>query len=211
MPSTLHIEETEYGLLPTPTASAIGENQSNHQIHVSKDGTAKPIRESGIKGISNLYATLQVRGMLQTPTATEIGISKDRIEKRTAYRKSIGREYAPGNLLEQIQVMLPIPTAMDSTSATANMKSSQIKEGSMRSMTLSRMILKTPTASDKNMHWKTENWKGDDLGSQINEMLGTRSHLNPQFVAEMMGFPPNWTKLPFQSGDKNQSKDMETQ
>jgi hypothetical protein len=98
--------------------------------------------------------------------------------------------------------MLPTPTAMDSNSATANMKSTQVKEGSMHSMTLSRIILNTPRASDKNMHWKTENWKGDDLGSQINEMFGTRSHLNPQFVAEMMGFPPNWTELPFLNGDQ---------
>jgi len=29
------------------------------------------------------------------------------------------------------------------------------------------------------------------------------SLLNPRFVAEMMGFPPNWTELPFLSGDKN--------
>ena len=28
------------------------------------------------------------------------------------------------------------------------------------------------------------------------------SQLNPRFVAEMMGFPPNWTELPFQSGEQ---------
>ena len=33
---------------------------------------------------------------------------------------------------------------------------------------------------------------------------GKSSQLNPRFVAEMMGFPTNWTELPFQSGDKNQ-------
>jgi hypothetical protein len=69
-------------------------------------------------------------------------------------------------------------------------------------------MLPTPKATDERMHWKTENWKGDDLGSQVNDILGTRSHLNPQFVAEMMGFPPNWTELPFQSGDKNPSKHL---
>ena len=76
---------------------------------------------------------------------------------------------------------------------------------------ISSLMLKTPTASDKNIHWKTENWKGDDLGSQMNEIFGTRSHLNPQFVLEVMGFPPNWTLLPFQNGDKNQQKQQETQ
>jgi hypothetical protein len=33
---------------------------------------------------------------------------------------------------------------------------------------------------------------------------GTISHqLNPQFVAEMMGFPTDWTELPFLSGNNN--------
>jgi hypothetical protein len=30
---------------------------------------------------------------------------------------------------------------------------------------------------------------------------GTTSQLNPRFVAEMMGFPADWTELPFQSGE----------
>jgi hypothetical protein len=38
---------------------------------------------------------------------------------------------------------------------------------------------------------------------------GQHSQLNPQFVAEMMGFPTNWTELPFQSGETNPSKRME--
>jgi hypothetical protein len=104
--------------------------------------------------------------------------------------------------------LLPTPTTFDSTNASATMKSSQVKDGSMHSMTLTRMmdkgLLPTPVKSDYNPRWKTENWKGHDLGSQINEILGTRSQLNPRFVAEMMGFPPNWTELPFQNGDKNQ-------
>lgn len=32
---------------------------------------------------------------------------------------------------------------------------------------------------------------------------GMSSQLNPLFVAEMMGFPPNWTVLPFQNGEAN--------
>jgi hypothetical protein len=33
---------------------------------------------------------------------------------------------------------------------------------------------------------------------------GKSFQLNPLFVAEMMGFPPDWTVLPFQSGDQSQ-------
>jgi hypothetical protein len=39
---------------------------------------------------------------------------------------------------------------------------------------------------------------------------GKTSQLNPRFVLEMMGFPPDWTELPFQSGEKNPSRPEET-
>jgi len=42
-------------------------------------------------------------------------------------------------------------------------------------------------------------------GLQIAEMdltTSKTSQLNPRFVAEMMGFPPNWTELPFQNGEQ---------
>ena len=35
----------------------------------------------------------------------------------------------------------------------------------------------------------------------LGEVTGTGSRLNPRFVAEMMGFPPNWTELPFLNGE----------
>ena len=41
--------------------------------------------------------------------------------------------------------------------------------------------------------------------------IGKTSQLNPLFVEEMMGFPPGWTELPFQSGETNLSKPTETQ
>jgi len=198
-------------------------------------------------------------GLLPTPTTIDIKPTKERFQKRIEYRESIGRKWVAGSLTEQIfHGMLPTPTAMDSTNATANMKSTQVKEGSMHSVTLSRAMamgmlptpqvsdanqpekiekfikrqkyhaekgvnlqfplrmmmqmgmLPTPRASDEKMHWRTENWKGDDLGSEINHLLGTRSQLNPLFVAEMMGFPPDWTTLPFLNGETNPSKPTET-
>jgi hypothetical protein len=97
--------------------------------------------------------------------------------------------------------MLPTPTAMDSTNATATMKSTQVKEGSMHSVTLNRAlsmgILPTPRVfayKDSAM----DRGKGN-----LGEVTGAGSQLNPRFVAEMMGFPPNWTELPFQNGETN--------
>jgi hypothetical protein len=40
--------------------------------------------------------------------------------------------------------------------------------------------------------------------SNLGEVTGAGSQLNPRFVGEMMGFPENWTELPFQNGEPNQ-------
>jgi hypothetical protein len=133
-------------------------------------------------------------------------------------------EQMNARMMEQSSIewtgMLPTPTAMDSTNATATMKSTQVKEGSMHSMTLSRFLL-TPSASDGlrsgmtmdslKRHNKV-NAENSNLAEQIaHKVGGGTSHLNPRFVAEMMGFPVNWTELPFQNGEQNLSKATATQ
>lgn len=141
---------------------------------------------------------------LPTPNARDwkdtIGNGKD--------SPSIGvtRGYSLG---QKLNSMLPTPTAMDSTNATATMKSTQVKEGSMHSVTLTRALsmgmLPTPTAGNENSQHSIAEWGGS--GNSMRKIPGSFSPLNPRFVAEMMGFPPNWTELPFQSGEQNQSKD----
>jgi hypothetical protein len=49
-----------------------------------------------------------------------------------------------------------------------------------------------------------------DIGMWNAQTNGKTSQLNPLFVLEMMGFPPNWTELPFLNGETNQSKQPET-
>ena len=39
--------------------------------------------------------------------------------------------------------------------------------------------------------------------AQVPQATSKTSQLNPRFVAEMMGFPPNWTELPFLNGETN--------
>jgi hypothetical protein len=110
--------------------------------------------------------------------------------------------------------LLPTPTTMDQTNATATMKSTQVKEGSMRSVTLSRALamglIPTPLASDcgeKVTGLETQ----DSLSKRVREITGKPSQLNPLFVEEMMGFPENWTTLPFLNGEKKASKPTEMQ
>ncbi|MEZ5017259.1 MAG: hypothetical protein R2800_09430 [Flavipsychrobacter sp.] len=67
-----------------------------------------------------------------------------------------------------------------------------------------KKLLPTPIASDCNYKRQTANWRGDDLGSKVQMLVGKTGLLNPRFVGEMMGFPPDWTILPFQNGELNQ-------
>jgi hypothetical protein len=121
-----------------------------------------------------------------------------------------------GTLAQEIQTgfvyqrgLLPTPTCMDASGATANMKSTQVKEGSMHSMTLSRLLLPTPATRDYKGARTTEAL--EEAGRNHTNSLpdafaqtGQTSQLNPQFVTEMMGFPPDYLVLPFLSGETNQ-------
>lgn len=65
----------------------------------------------------------------------------------------------------------------------------------------------------KRKNYNGKNSHSEKLGNAIErhlEISGEISQLNPQFVLEMMGFPSNWTELPFQNGAKNPSKEPET-
>jgi len=47
------------------------------------------------------------------------------------------------------------------------------------------------------------------LPNHIKLVTGSNSQLSPRFVMEMMGFPKNWTELPFLNGEQNLSKPEE--
>ena len=68
-------------------------------------------------------------------------------------------------------------------------------------------LLPTPTASDKNTGTTKDRKDGisrmSDLKNNIAHQYGRNSLLNPRFVSEMMGFPVDWTVLPFLNGGKN--------
>ena len=73
--------------------------------------------------------------------------------------------------------MLPTPTAIDSGSGRINKSASK---GAKEIPTIALMAR---------------------LSSK---QTGETSQLNPQYVAEMMGFQTDWTELPFLNGEQNQ-------
>lgn len=74
---------------------------------------------------------------------------------------------------------------------------------------LMEYMLPTPQAMEGEKITGLENQ--DSLTKRARSMTGKTSQLNPRFVMEMMGFPPNWTELPFQNGEMKALKEEETQ
>lgn len=98
------------------------------------------------------------------------------------------------------QGLLPTVAAMDATGIKNLRKDAKISQYGFHSMSLTHFLaqnlLPTPTAPDQN--------RGKSDTISFFQKDGKSSQLNPQFTAEMMGFPPNWTELPFQNGEENQ-------
>jgi hypothetical protein len=107
--------------------------------------------------------------------------------------------------------MLPTPQAMDSMTnpprkitASGRIISNQGHNGSapLKDLAMNGMLPTPRVFAYKDS--ATDRGKGN-----LGEVTGAGSQLNPRFVAEMMGFPPNWTELPFQSGETKALKVME--
>lgn len=104
--------------------------------------------------------------------------------------------------------LLPTPTAIDAGTGRINKSlSPNAKERPTIAMAAKMGLLPTPTASDKNTGTTKDRKDGisrmSNLNHNIAHLYGKTSQLNPRFVAEMMGFPVDWTVLPFLNGGKN--------
>jgi hypothetical protein len=139
-----------------------------------------------------------------------------------------------GTLAQEVQSgfiyqrgMLPTPTASDIEGGISNPEQISSKNGRwVRTSNNTGTefgaklrdvvgLLPTPTAhqhtAGTNKPRKDGKTREDELNHLVSIWNGKSSQLNPRFVAEMMGFPPNWTELPFLNGEQNQSKDTATQ
>jgi hypothetical protein len=123
-----------------------------------------------------------------------------------------------GLLLTPTSVMTDEPPEKMRERAERNGYKNGTQYGSLLSQVKYSGMLPTPTCSDSNGSGSAEALKKrgrgerNDLGSWATlNTDGKNSQLNPQFVAEMMGFPTDWTISPFLSGETNPSKPTETQ
>jgi hypothetical protein len=91
-----------------------------------------------------------------------------------------------------------------------------MKKGWMASMTLTHFLalgfLPTPTVFGSEPRYLVHSetfikrlgqTRGVNLCEELQRQTGTDSPLSPRFVLEMMGFPADWTTLPFLPGAIN--------
>ena len=156
-------------------------------------------------------------GLLPTATAQDF-------KRRGPNSKQQGlsnTENWTGMLLTPISVMPDEPPEKMRERAERNGYKNGTKYGSLLSQVKYGEMLPTPNSRD----YKDNVGNGRDapsigktrgysLGQKINsvsgalpkEEAGKSSQLNPPFVPEMMGFPTDWTILPFLSGETKASK-----
>ncbi|UOY07744.1 hypothetical protein L0P88_04135 [Muricauda sp. SCSIO 64092] len=160
-------------------------------------------------------------GLLLTPTTSEEVMDLDKFKKRM-------EKYPNGttmpNLATQVQGLLPTPQAnVDGRKPKKDWKWMgtywKKPDGTKVQTQLNHMLPMLPTPNSVNYKGASSlealekrgrlKKKADNLADQF-AVSGKTSQLNPLFVAEMMGFPVNWTVLPFQNGEVNPSKGSET-
>lgn len=143
------------------------------------------------------------------PTPTSIDSGSGRINKSP----SPGAKERPTIALAAKMGLLPTPNASEAEKYTTKYNpNSQMGKG-LTAMAMND-LLPTPRANkvtDINLNNKklSERRKANleeniaKVVTNCQQIDGATSQLNPRFVAEMMGFPPDWTVLPFQSGEAN--------
>jgi hypothetical protein len=183
--SALRTEETGYGLLPTPMAC---EGEKN--MMCSKQ---------------NYISNMARMGLLPTPRALMI---EERLETYEARMKKRKDPVSPNLHILMLKGLLPTPTTQETPHYEAELTETGRRvasNGNSHSLNLAdhaiRGLLPTPIARDLK-GCTGENRQSDSVPDYIKRQTGAASQLNPLFVAEMMGFPPNWTVLPFQSGEE---------
>ena len=153
--------------------------------------------------------------LLKTPTAMDGEVSSGKKNPISGNSGTLAQELMSGYEPTMMKLGL-LPTPMAQSRATDKEKTLKRKEvygGMKRAMYLDNYLalnmLPTPSAGTEKSGGSLTEWGGS--GNKMRGIDGASSQLSTRFVMEMMGFPPDWTELPFLNGDKNPSKEEETQ
>jgi len=129
-------------------------------------------------------------GLLPTPAAQEPGKAPEgAVNHGNYFKRPDGSKINSSiNLLAQ-HALLPTPTSWDEKNG-GKLEDGRIQRKIQQGWTIELNNLATIGALPTPDNTETQSQTGE-----------TSHKLNPQFVLEMMGFPPDWTELPFQNGE----------
>jgi len=148
-------------------------------------------------------------GLLPTVLTQGLKICKD--------RKSV---FVSLKLLPTPTGMIPGDVNMEKLDARRERVKKESGNGNRFGVTLNELckkgLLPTPRVGGQENYETRAKRKGHAIAmsyleSNLQFQTGTSSQLNALFVAEMMGFPPDWTVLPFKNGAGKVSRLMATQ
>ncbi len=184
------------GLLPTPvssdatTGAIIGKNDTFRE---TSTGMPRKINQNGTDGSVGLGRLVK---LLKTPSAADAyteNMSKK--EQKMGNSGSLAQEIQTGFVYQR--GLLPTPKTSDGNSPGVHGNGGQ----DLRTV-IAMKLLPTPLASEGTKMSGSETENQMSLTKLVRSETGKTSQLNPRFVMEMMGFPPDWTELPFLSGDR---------
>jgi hypothetical protein len=185
VPSARRTGGTGYGLLPTVTAMIPS------GVDMEKPDARRERVKAGKKNGNGFGVTLNelaLKGLLPTPNATEA----------TKYTKKLNPKSQMGMSLMALAFNNLLPTPTNSMVTYQDLV--QAKYHSTKRPEYNQILSPTPVSSmdgiyaDKNPESMR---RTKSIATLAYEASGKTSQLNPQFVAEMMGFPPGWTLKPF--------------
>ena len=146
-------------------------------------------------------------GLLHTPTTYEAVSRKNPTNSRGEPKLEQQARY-----LAMKSGLLPTPRTSDKNSPGIHGNGGQ----DLRTViAMNAGMMPTPTTRDYKGARSTEALEaaGRNETNSLSDFFaqtGKTSQLNPRFVLEMMGFPPDWTELPFRNGETKASRRPET-
>jgi hypothetical protein len=160
--------------------------------------------------------------LLKTPTKMDGEVSSGKKNPVTGNSGTLAQEIMSGYEPTMKKLgMLPTPTGMMNDCYADKSPNAHLRHTPSIATLAANGMLPTPAASDWKGAYRPESMTNKNGSVNREERLvniylktgqeynSKTSQLNPHFVLEMMGFPPDWTLLPFLSGETSQSKPEE--
>jgi hypothetical protein len=185
----LHLTQlAKSGLLPTPQAMQ-SPDKTEKVLRLKEQGLPLTTRAEGDNSRQyNITDWMIYHGLLATPNSRD-------------WKGELGHEGQKDLNRDIKKMMLPTPDCSDRRSMNSKQQG--------LSNVVKTILLPTPAASNhKGGCTRTDpERQNDTLAHAIHGLTdaptGKTSQLNPRFVAEMMGFPPEYLELPFLNTETN--------